>query len=411
MPGWALRWGITAVFFAFVLFLALGWLIKYPDVVEARVVLVTENPPVRVFARSDGKISRLQVKDKDPVEEGQVIALLENTADWEDLNRLEALIAELEPITDPARLLGVKLPEGLRLGELQIAYAAYQQAVHDFQFFEGQQGVLGRVASLEQQIGYLGGLNNSLAQQEQTLQREVSIAEKNLDRSRGLYTAGTISELDLERAETNYLQYKRQLEALQSDALGNKLQIEQFKSQIIELRQDRSAEGMQKWLLTRELLQRLKSEFGLWKQSYLITSPVAGRISLTRVWSPQQFVQANEEVATVVPEREGGPILGKASLPVGNSGKVRPGQRVNILLDGYPFREFGVLRGMVKSIALVPDGDNYFLEIALPDSLVTTYKRAIPFSQELSGTARVVTEDRRVLERVFDQLSSLARNN
>ncbi|MCB0553948.1 MAG: HlyD family efflux transporter periplasmic adaptor subunit [Phaeodactylibacter sp.] len=409
-PGWALRWGITALFVGVALVLGMAWLVKYPDVITARVVIVTENPPVRVFARSNGKISQLLVKDKAPIAAGQVIAVLENTAELEDVLQLEGQIVQLEGIAEPEGLVEIQLPEGLRLGELQSAYAAYQQAVHDFQFFERRQGVFARIASLKQQIRYLEGLNRSLEQQEQTLSREVAIAQNNLERNRQLFASGTISEVDFEQSETNYLQYRRQLESLQSRVLNNKLQIEQFQSEIIELRQSRMDGSMQKWLATRELLGRLDSELELWKQSYLVTSPITGRVSLTRVWGPQQFVQANEAVATVVPGAGAGEIVGKAALPTFNSGKVKPGMRTNIQLDGYPYQEFGVLQGQVKSIALVPDQETYLLEISLPDSLTTSYHRTIPFTQELPGQARIITEDRRILQRVFDQLISLVRN-
>lgn len=410
-PGWALRWGITAVFVAVLLFMAMAWLIKYPDVITARVVIVTENPPIRVFARSSGKISRLLINDKEPVEEGRIIAVLENTAKLEDVHELEKIIARLDSLAKPAEGWNVQLPEWLDLGELQSAYAAYQQALNDFQFFEEQRGVFAQINSLEQQIQYLDGLNGSLGQQEETLSQEVAIAQKNLQRSRELLDSGTISEMDYEKTETNFLQYRRQLENLQSQVLNNKLQMEQMKSRIIVLRQDRTNISMQKWLATRELLDRLASELDLWKQKYLIISPIAGTLSLTRIWGPQQFVQANAEVATVVPGAGAGEIVGKAFLPAFNSGKVRPGLRVNIQLDGYPYQEFGVLRGQVKEIALVPDQENYLLEIALQDSLITTYKRSIPFAQELPGAARIITEDRRILERIFDQLISLVRNN
>ena len=409
-PGWALRWGITALFVGVALVLGMAWLVKYPDVITARVVIVTENPPVRVFFRSNGKISQLLVKDKAPIAAGQVIAVLENTAELEDVLQLEGQIVQLEGIAEPEGLVEIQLPEGLRLGELQSAYAAYQQAVHDFQFFERRQGVFARIASLKQQIRYLEGLNRSLEQQEQTLSREVAIAQNNLERNRQLFASGTISEVDFEQSETNYLQYRRQLESLQSRVLNNKLQIEQFQSEIIELRQSRMDGSMQKWLATRELLGRLDSELELWKQSYLVTSPITGRVSLTRVWGPQQFVQANEAVATVVPGAGAGEIVGKAALPTFNSGKVKPGMRTNIQLDGYPYQEFGVLQGQVKSIALVPDQETYLLEISLPDSLTTSYHRTIPFTQELPGQARIITEDRRILQRVFDQLISLVRN-
>lgn len=410
-PGWALRWGITAVFIAVVLFMALAWLVRYPDVITARAVVVTENPPVRVFARSSGKISRLMAADKQSVEAGAVIAVLENPAKLEDIWQLDELARRLGDITEPESLLEIQLPEGLNLGELQSAYAAYQQAVHDFQFFERQQGAFARIASLKRQIRYLDGLNGSLKQQEGALIREVEIARSSFGRNQELLRSGAISQLELEQSEANYLQYRRQLESLQAQVLNNKLQIEQLQAQIIALRQGRAEAGMEKWLATRELLARLKGDLELWKQTYLIASPIGGSLSLTRIWGPQQFVQANEEVAVVVPGAGAGKIVGKAFLPAFNSGKVKPGLRAQIRLDGYPYQEFGVLTGQVKSIALVPDQDSYLLEIALPDSLVTTYGRPIPFAQELPGQARIITEDRRILERVFDQIANLLKNN
>ncbi|MCO6491338.1 MAG: HlyD family efflux transporter periplasmic adaptor subunit [Phaeodactylibacter sp.] len=410
-PGWSLRWGITAVLVAAALFLGLAWLVKYPDVIVARVVIVTENPPIRLFARGSGKISRLMVENGQAVEAGQAIALLENPARLEDVRQIETMVARLESITRADSIMGFRLPEGLGLGGLQSAYAAYQQALEEFQFFEQQQGIFARIASLRQQIQYLERLNASLKQQEETLVREVEIARSSFERNKGLLRSGAISQLELEQSETNYLQYRRQLEALQSQVLNNKLQAEQYQSQIVALREGRAEAGTRKWLASRELLGRLKSELELWKQTYLITSPIAGRVSLTRVWSPQQFVQANEMVATVVPGAGAGEIVGKASLPAFNSGKVEPGQRANIRLDGYPYQEFGVLPGRVKSIAPVPEQEAYLLEISLPDSLLTTYGRTIPFAQELPGQARIITEERRILERVFDQLAGLVRDN
>ena len=55
-PGWILRWGILLVFLSMIVFFALAWFIKYPDIIEAPMVLTTQNPPIRVVARSNGSI-------------------------------------------------------------------------------------------------------------------------------------------------------------------------------------------------------------------------------------------------------------------------------------------------------------------------------------------------------------------
>lgn len=409
-PGWTLRWGITAVLLAVLLFLAMSWLIKYPDVIEARIVILTENPPVRVFSRANGKISQLMARDKEEVQAGQILAVLENTARLEDVRKLEAFLQHTNTVSTSQDWQTTDLPGVLQLGELLDTYSRFQQLVRDYQFFKNQQGIEGQIQSLNGQIQYLQRLNTALEQQETTLSQEVELAKNNLDRNRGLRNQGAISLLDYEQAETNYLQYRRQLESLQSQVLNNQLQIEQLKAQIITLQQGRAGGLMEKRLAIDNHLDLLRRELQLWKQAYLITSPIAGKLSLTRVWSPQQFVQENEEVATVVPGADTGEIIGKAILPVFNSGKVQKGQTVNILLDAYPHQEFGVLQGQIEAIALVPDQNNYMLDVSLPAGMETTYNRSIPFAQELSGRARIITADRNLLSRIFDQLISLIKN-
>jgi len=139
-------------------------------------------------------------------------------------------------------------------------------------------------------------------------------------------------------------------------------------------------------------------------------------VSFSKIWNAQQFVRANDVIFTVVPDEGVGHIVGKAILPTENSGKVKEGQTVNIRLDGFPFQEYGVINSTINNISLVPiniDADNpssYILEINFPDSLITTYDKVIPFRQEMQGTANIITEDRRVIERIFDRVNSILKN-
>ena len=410
-PGWALRWGITAVFCAVVLFLILGWFVKYPDVLVADAVLITENPPVRLFARTSGKINQLMAEDRQLIEQGQRIAVIENPADMTHVDSLSSLLAHLEDHLEKDLAEEIQLPSSLKLGSLQATYAALQEALDQFVFYEKQQIAPRQISALRKQIQVLQKLNGSLQEQGSTLAEEVALAKNRLDRNRLLLADSIVSEQDFEQVETAYLQYRRQQETLQTQILNNQLKIEQLQTEILTLSQDQSSVKMDKWLAARELMETLESEINAWRQIYLIESPISGLLSLTRVWSPQQFVQINEEIATIVPEKGELRIIGRATLPVQNSGKVQTGMRVNLHLDAYPYQEFGLIRASVKNIALVPDQENYLLEIALPDTLITTYQRKIPFAQELKAKAHIITDDRRILQRIFDRFLSLFRNN
>ena len=58
----------------------------------------------------------------------------------------------------------------------------------------------------------------------------------------------------------------------------------------------------------------------------------------------------------------------------------------------------------------VQDGEGQlFYEITchLPDSLVTSIGKPLPFRQRLTGTAQVITKDQSIMERVLDRLLAI----
>jgi hypothetical protein len=83
---------------------------------------------------------------------------------------------------------------------------------------------------------------------------------------------------------------------------------------------------------------------------------------------------------------------------------------VNIRLQNYPDREFGVLKGKIKSISPVPDKEGDFLvDVILPYGLATSYHKKIVFQQEMVGRADVITEDLTLLERLLYQFRDVLK--
>ena len=67
-----------------------------------------------------------------------------------------------------------------------------------------------------------------------------------------------------------------------------------------------------------------------------------------------------------------------------------------------------IFKGKVKKILYTPNNDgNFLIEMVLPKRLVTSYKKKIQFQQEMRGSADIITEDLRLLERVFYQFRSM----
>ena len=87
--------------------------------------------------------------------------------------------------------------------------------------------------------------------------------------------------------------------------------------------QQENASGTSTRLLTS--LNTLRSAIDKWKQTYLLTAPINGQVSLnSSFFSEQQYVKQGDQVMTVVPPQTD-TLVGRMSLPIAGSGKVLPG--------------------------------------------------------------------------------------
>ena len=55
--------------------------------------------------------------------------------------------------------------------------------------------------------------------------------------------------------------------------------------------------------------------------------------------------------------------------------------------------------------------NNLLIDVTLPGGLETSYKKEIVFQQEMSGTADIVTEDLRLIERLLYQFRDMFRRS
>ena len=106
---------------------------------------------------------------------------------------------------------------------------------------------------------------------------------------------------------------------------------------------------------------------------------------------------------TTVDLGDGNPVQIVCGAP-----NIAKGQKVRLKLNNYPYQEFGQLIGEVTNISLIPTTisetqNAYFITISLPQDLITTYKKEITFTPEMTGTAEIITEDLRLLDRIFNK--------
>jgi HlyD family secretion protein len=413
VPPFLVRSGITGISIIVIVLIAIAAWFKYPDRILSEIQLTTDNPPVYIISRTTAKITDFFVKDNQEVKRGALLAVLESGAMYNDVlaarELVDSIITTREGL-DSVLLKKIFSGEELELGTLQDEYAGLQKAIQELLDFIKFDKYLIRIRGLENELKDYGVHYNRLWEQRQNKEKELEIAEKQYNRMDQLHSEGAVSELELETAEQNYLSQKGQLENARIEMSNTAITMSQLEQSINEFKIERNEERLNAIGKVMESKDRFLSALTDWEQKYLLISPADGLVSLGNYWSENQEAREGDRIMAIVQETSG-PIIGKLVLPGRGAGKVEEGQKVIIKFDRYPYMEFGLVTGIVESISLVPDGNNYYVEVGFPDGLTTSYNQELDFTQEMTGQAEIITETRSFLVRIITPIKSLLRRN
>jgi len=406
-PGKILRWGTTVMFSIFVLFILFAWLISYPDTIPAPVEITTMNPPVTLVTKITGRIKYLYVKEREKVTAGQLLAVMETTASMQEIQLLKQTI---DSIKKPESISSQSLPDFSELGELQGFYASFLKNLSDLNNYNINDFYGSKISSLTDEINGIQEYLGRLKVKEKLYSENQKLETKKYKRDSSLYAGKVIAESELERSYQSLIRINIELQEVRLDYSAKSIEMAEKRQLLQDYRINRIDEREKLISTLGESFLNLKAQINIWENSYLLISPVEGTASFTRFWSPNQSVVKDEPVISVVP-LETGNFLGRINLKMQRSGKVKPGQLVNIKLSGYPYLQYGMVRGVVKSKSLVPAGDTYIIEIDLPEGLTTLYGIKLDFSQNMQGTAEIITEDIRLLQKIVNPFRYLVSKN
>lgn len=214
--------------------------------------------------------------------------------------------------------------------------------------------------------------------------------------------------IEYEQAKSLLIQKKVSLMTNIAEIENIRIQKSQLSHALIE-NTDQSIEKEN--LLIKDMetaFKNMRTELNQWIQNFAIVAPYEGKASFSKYWSIGQYVTPGEEVMTIIPVEN--QLVGKLLLPTAKSGKVKIGQKVSIKLDSYPYMEFGLVQGIVQAISLMPYEKNYLVDVSLPHGLRTNYGKTLQFSQEMPGTADIITEEMTLFDRIYNPIRSILVN-
>ncbi len=403
VPNRLISHGLSGIFLLILFGMFLSWFIKYPEIIRGKFILTTTVEPVKLVSQSSGVISKLYVKDGDFAEAGKVLAEIENPLSAGAANYLQNYLVKLEKAIE-RNADELPLPDTMlvSLGDLQSVVNSLMKELLVYNIS----------STLKMDDAEINSIKNKITNQNEMIavnERIISITKKDVQDSKlkleadeKLYKESFISKMEFLQSESAFRSKELSLEQLYQSRLSQKNVLDALVLQFKQAEYSKYNKGRTNLDAIKGLSKDIRTYVYGWQQKYNLIAIKAGRVNFLQRIQAGNFLKGGEELMAIT--EPGGTYMGVATVPAGGYGKVKVGQDVNILLQNYPYYEYGILKGRVSNIALFPNTNEYRVEISMPNGMMSSQKQLLNYTPEMGGDAEIITEDRRILERLFDSI-------
>ncbi|TJZ50059.1 HlyD family efflux transporter periplasmic adaptor subunit [Sphingobacterium olei] len=407
------RFGLRITLFVLALvtvFFSFGWFISYPDIVTGAITINASSAPVKLVAHTSGRLQFNNIRNFKEVKEGEYVGIIHNAADLDDVIKVGHLISEFR-INDIKSFDKLALfPKNVSLGELSNKYFvflnAFAQMAQYYQanLYDKQTEVLNKL------IQEYKTILDITAHRIEMSKSNMGLVGKFSDRDSILFSKRVLSEADNERAKMTLISARDAYQNMLKEYANTNSQLQQTESQLQQTVIQKMEKKNQLELGLISAFTDLEDHFKMWEDKYVLKAPMDGRVQFLKFWVESEFVQSGEPIFTIVPLQTN--VLGQMNLPIQGAGKVEIGQEVIIKLEDYPYMEYGSIKGIVSAISLTTNVqnttkgavENYLVNVSLPENLKTNYGSELGFRFETKGTGDIIVHQRRLIERLFDNL-------
>ena len=406
IPNWMIRWGITLIFGLIMMLVFMTWFIRYPDIIKGEAIITTDNPPIKVVSRAEGKLIKFFKHDNEDIKLGDNIALIENETSLEAVEYLEELDKKLQVALDSDQSGNIVFNDSdFVFGPAQQSYNALKNTWLDFYYYKEQNFIETKINSIMQKIKFHNDLSKIAKNQIFIARNELNNAAKKFETDKKLYKNGTISKNTFFKNESEYRQSQQTLEGYKKSYKQNQLTISNLEQEILVLENDdyETRRNFQEDIHLK--LNEIQNFIGNWKQNFLITSPLTGRLTFLENLKTNQYITSNSELFAIIPQNDS--YIAYTYVTSAGYGKVKTGQDVRIKVLNFPYEQYGQLQGKVKTISPLMTNEKYRVEIILDNGLETTYHLQLKFSPEMTGEAEIVTDKLKLFDRIFNQFRKL----
>jgi membrane fusion protein len=230
----------------------------------------------------------------------------------------------------------------------------------------------------------------------------------------GLRAKGYVSEPEFRQRELAALEQKQKLNAIhqQIAARGNQLTETRYSLQQLPTVMAQKIQSLRSELSATE--QRIAEVNG--RRSYIIRAGTVGRVSTLQA-TAGQFADPRRLQLEIVPNDSF--LQAELFVPTRAIGFVRPGQKVRLKYEAFPYQNFGTYAGRIIKISqtILTSSDAsgpialkepaYRVTAALERPDIDAYGKKIPLQADMLLSADIILEQRSLMSWLLDPLLSI----
>ncbi|KWE47548.1 anibiotic ABC transporter [Burkholderia ubonensis] len=277
---------------------------------------------------------------------------------------------------------------------------------------EAQRGLRAREAVLNDQLA-------QIALQKTQRMRQAELAQRQLEKLQSMREQGYVSNSQVEQQEAALLDAQARLQDLARQRLDVEQQLDHIRQQLRELPFNARNQHNDIERKLAEVDQSIAENEA--RRMIILRAPQASVVAALLA-KPGQVVIAGQSLASLLPQ--GAQLEARLMVPSRAIGFVRPGARVVLRYEAYPFQKFGQQFGRVTEVsrtALTPQEvanltgrtdvreQLYRVVVALDRQDIVAYGKREALRPGMAIEADVLIDKRRLIEWVLEPLYALGR--
>jgi multidrug resistance efflux pump len=403
-PGWILRFGTLIFFIVIVVLIWLSYWIQYPDVVVSEIIVSFNDPPTKLISTKAGYLNKLHTVHNQKVKKGQLLISYNSEANYKDVLSLYEKLLQVKQ-TNQSSILSLSFSENYSIGELQKylfqfldKQNQYSLRVKGISEVTNKRDKQKQISSLENGIEYSTNLRDNLAVQIENTQIQLKNEE-------AMVKMDKLSQSELNKTRDKLTVLSSNLNAIEVDIKDKQFKISNLRSDLANLSVNFEKGREVALSEMNAAFVQFKSNVSQWISSHLIISPTDGMVQVTNKFLKSgQYVNKDEPLLIIIPPQSN-KMKGLMNVPFTESGNIKRNQLVLVRLNSYPSSKYGIIQGKVassSSIALEEDGKLVSpVTVYFENGLVTTTGYKVSTKKELSGMGRIITQNKRFIQRIF----------